>query len=55
VGLLSPGIITAIIGLVLLLFGGIGIFALGFSAILFVIGLLISIQIFLQATKAGEA
>jgi len=55
VGLLSPGVITAIIGLVLLLFGGIGIFALGFSAILFVIGLLISIQIFRQATKAGEA
>ena len=55
VGLLSPGVVMAILGLVLLLFGGIGIFALGFSAILFVIGLVISIHIFRLATQEGQA
>jgi predicted RNA-binding Zn-ribbon protein involved in translation (DUF1610 family) len=55
VGLLSPGILLAVIGLVLLLFGGIGVFALGFAAILFVVGLVISINIFRQATQSGEA
>ena len=54
-GLLAPGVLLALIGLVLLLFGGIGIFALGLAAILFVIGLVISIKIFQQATQAGEA
>jgi hypothetical protein len=53
-GLLSPGVLLALVGLVLLLFGGIGIFALGLAAILFVIGLVISIKIFRQATEAGE-
>jgi hypothetical protein len=54
VGLLTPSVITAIIGLLLMLFGGIGIFVLGISAILFIIGLLISIYIFRQAAQAGE-
>jgi len=54
-GLLSPGVLLAIIGLVLLLFGGIGIFALGFAAILFVVGLVISINLFQKAAQAGEA
>ena len=54
VGLLTPSVITAIIGLLLMLFSGIGIFVLGISAILFIIGLLISIYIFRQAAQAGE-
>ena len=54
-GLLSPGVLLALLGLVLLLLGGIGIFALGLAAILFVIGLVISIKIFQQATEAGAA
>ncbi len=54
-GLLSPGVLLALIGLVLLLFGGIGIFALGLAAVLFVVGLVISIKIFRQAAEAGEA
>lgn len=54
-GLLSPGVLLALIGLVLLLFGGIGIFALGLAGIFFVIGLVISIKIFRQATEASEA
>ena len=54
-GLLSPGVVLAVIGLVLLLFGGIGVFALGLAAIFFVIGLVISVLIFRQATEAGAA
>lgn len=54
-GLLSPGVLLALIGLVMLLFGGIGIFALGLAAIFFFVGLVISIKIFRQATEAGEA
>jgi predicted RNA-binding Zn-ribbon protein involved in translation (DUF1610 family) len=54
-GLLSPGVLLALVGLVLLLLGGIGIFVLGLAAILFVIGLVISIKIFREATEAGEA
>jgi len=54
-GLLSPGLLLALIGLVLLLFGGIGIFALALAAIIFMVGLVISINIFNQATQAGEA
>jgi hypothetical protein len=54
-GLLSPGLLLAIIGLVLLLFGGIGIFALALAAIIFLVGLVISINIFNKATQAGEA
>ena len=54
VGLLTPSVITAIIGLLLMLFGGIGVFVLGISAILFTVGLLISINIFRQAAQAGE-
>jgi DNA-directed RNA polymerase subunit RPC12/RpoP len=54
-GLLTPGVLFALLGLVLLLFGGIGIFPLGLGGILFVIGLVISVNIFRQATAAGEA
>jgi hypothetical protein len=54
VGLITPSVIIAIIGLLLTLFGGIGIFLLGISAILFIVGLLISIYIFRQAAQAGE-
>ncbi|MFC1996603.1 hypothetical protein ACFLXI_03210 [Chloroflexota bacterium] len=54
-GLLSPGIFMATLGLILLLIGGIGIFVLGLAAILFVIGIVISIRIFQQAMQAGEA
>ena len=54
VGLLTPSVIVAIIGLLLMLFGGIGVFVLGLSAILFIIGLIISIYIFRQAAQAGE-
>ena len=54
-GLLSPGVLMALIGLVLLLFGGIGVFALGLAGILFAVGLMIFIHIFRQAAQAGEA
>jgi len=54
-GLLTPSILLALVGLVLLLVGGIGIFPLGLGGILFVIGLIISIYIFRQAIQAGEA
>ena len=54
-GLLSPGVLLALLGLVLLVFGGIGIFPLGLGAILFVVGIAASIYIFRQATAAGEA
>ncbi len=54
-GLLSPGLLLSLIGLVLLLFGGIGIFVLAFAAVIFVVGLVLSINIFNQATQAGEA
>ena len=54
-GLQTPGILLALLGLFLLLFGGIGIFVLGGAAFLFVVGLVISIRIFRQATQAGEA
>ena len=47
--------IMAIIGLLLMLFGGIGVFVLGLSAILFIVGLLVSIFVFRQAAQAGEA
>jgi hypothetical protein len=55
VGLLTPGVLLALLGLVLLLFGGIGIFPLGLGSILFVIGILISIHIIRQALSEGEA
>jgi DNA-directed RNA polymerase subunit RPC12/RpoP len=55
VGLITPGVLLALLGLVLLLFGGIGIFPLGLGGILFVIGLVISVNIFRQAIAAGEA
>ena len=54
-GLLTPGILLALLGLVLLIFGGIGIFALALGGIFFVIGLMISFTIFRQAVEAGEA
>jgi predicted RNA-binding Zn-ribbon protein involved in translation (DUF1610 family) len=53
-GVQFPWILFAAIGLLLLLFGGIGIFPLFLAAILFVIGLFISIKLFNQATQAGE-
>jgi hypothetical protein len=55
VGLLTPGVLLALVGLVLLLVGGIGIFPLGLGGILFVVGLVISIYLFRQAIQAGEA
>jgi predicted RNA-binding Zn-ribbon protein involved in translation (DUF1610 family) len=54
-GLLTPGVLLALLGLVLLLVGGIGIFPLGLGGILFVVGLAISIYLFRQAVAAGEA
>jgi predicted RNA-binding Zn-ribbon protein involved in translation (DUF1610 family) len=54
VGLLTPSVITAIIGLLFMLFGGIGVLILGLAAILFTVGVLISIYIFRQAAQAGE-
>jgi hypothetical protein len=54
-GLLTPGVLLGLVGLVLLLVGGIGIFPLGLGGILFVVGLVISIYIFKQAIQAGEA
>ena len=54
-GLLSPGIIVSFIGIILLLFGGIGIFALGLAAVLFMIGIIISFNIYRQAVQAVES
>jgi hypothetical protein len=53
-GILSPGVLLGTIGLFLLLFGGVGIFILGLAAVLFVIGIVLSIIIFQQAAQAGD-
>jgi transcription elongation factor Elf1 len=55
VGLLSPGIFMTFIGVLLLLFGGIGILILGLAVVVFIIGISISINIFRQAIQAGES
>jgi ribosomal protein S27AE len=54
-GLLSPGILLGLLGLVLLLAGGIGIIPLGIGAVLFIIGIVLSVNIFRKAMQAGEA
>jgi DNA-directed RNA polymerase subunit RPC12/RpoP len=53
-GLLSPGILLGLVGLVLLLFGGLGVIPLGIGAVLFVIGIVLSVVIFRKAMQAGE-
>lgn len=54
-GLMLPGALSALVGLVLLLAGGLGLIPLALGAILFVIGLVISFGIVQKAMQAGAA
>jgi DNA-directed RNA polymerase subunit RPC12/RpoP len=53
-GLLSPGIILSLIGVMFLLVGGIGVIPLFFGAIFFIIGVIASVSIYKKAV-ASEA
>jgi hypothetical protein len=53
--LLAPGLALSLLGLPLLVAGGLGTVFLGLGGALFVIGLVISVAILVQATRAGEA
>jgi DNA-directed RNA polymerase subunit RPC12/RpoP len=54
-GILSPGVLLGLVGLITMLFGGIGLVPLVGGIIFFIIGLIFSIVIFRKATQAGEA
>ncbi len=51
---LTPGTLLGLLGLVLLLVGGIGVFVLPFALVFFVVGLVASIWIFIQARRADD-
>jgi DNA-directed RNA polymerase subunit RPC12/RpoP len=53
-GLISPGVLTTILGLLLSLLGGIGIIFLVIGGVLFIIGLIISITIYQKAKNSEE-
>lgn len=51
---LSPGILGGLLGLITLPLGGVGMFILPFAFVLFVLGLIASIWVFIQARSADD-